>query len=163
MSSISLIVAAADNNVIGRDGQLPWRLATDLKRFKALTMGKPILMGRLTFEAIGRALPGRRNIVISSQPDYGAAGCELVPTPGAALALVRSEPEIMVIGGGTIYRELLPFATRIYMTQVHADLAGDTYFPALDEGEWEERAREEHAADASNDFGYAFITLERKR
>ncbi|MFZ9052997.1 MAG: type 3 dihydrofolate reductase [Woeseiaceae bacterium] len=161
MSLVSLVVAASTDSLIGRTGGLPWRLSADLKRFKAITIGKPILMGRLTYESIGRPLPGRQNIVISTQEDYSAPGCDVVATPAAAIAAAGTADEIMVIGGGEIYRQFLPLAQRIYLTRVHAELAGDTYFPSLDEQDWRATHCEEHAADADNEYDYTFVTLER--
>ena len=136
-SSISLIAAAAANDVIGREGALPWRLPDDLQRFKQLTMGKPLVMGRLTHESIGRALPGRKNIVLSRQPNFVAEGCLKANTLEDAIALSGEAPEIMVIGGGMVYELFLPLATRIYLTRVHAVVEGDAYFPQLDSTQWE--------------------------
>ena len=147
--TVSIIVAAATNNVIGVNGELPWHLSADLKRFKAITMGKPIVMGRLTHESIGKALPGRLNIVISRQPGYRAAGCEVVDSPDAALAVANDAEEIMVIGGGRIYAEMLPLADRIYLTRVHANPDGDAFFPDLDPAEWRITEREDFAADSA--------------
>lgn len=158
---VSLVVAASTNNVIGRDGQLPWRLSSDLKRFKAITMGKPIVMGRLTHESIGRPLPGRQNIVISTREDYVADGCDVVGSPEAAIAAAGSATEIMVIGGGQIYGQFLPLANRIYLTRVHAEIVGDAHFPALDDSAWSESARKEHHTDGADDYDYAFVTLQR--
>ena len=159
--SISLVVAASTNNVIGVAGDLPWRLSDDLKRFKALTMGKPIVMGRKTFESIGRALPGRQNIVITTQTEFVADGCDVVSSPAAALAAAAEAEEVMIIGGGEIYRLFLPLAARIYLTRVKVDLEGDTIFPALDESDWLETAREEYSADKSNDYNFAILTYSR--
>ena len=160
---ISIVVAASLNNVIGVRGELPWRLSSDLKRFKALTMGKPIVMGRLTHESIGRALPGRQNIVITRRAAYAAAGCDVVNSPQAAIEAAGDAGEIMVIGGGHIYKAFLPHADRIYLTRVEAVVEGDTFLPELEQREWRQLAREEHAADDANDHGYVFITLERVR
>lgn len=140
---------------------MPWRLAADLRHFKQLTMGKPIVMGRLTFESIGRALPGRQNIVISRQTGYTADGCDVVPSPEAAMAAAGGSDEVMVIGGGAIYRRFLPMAERIYLTRVQADVAGDASFPPLDVEQWQELSRDEFPADESNEFPYAFIVLQR--
>jgi dihydrofolate reductase len=159
---ISLIVAAAANDVIGAGGKLPWRLSDDLRRFKALTMGKPLIMGRKTFESIGRPLPGRRNIVVTRQPDYVAAGCEVVGSPEDALAAAADADEVMVIGGAEVYTAFLPLAGRIYRTRVHARIDGDARFPALDERDWREVSRVERAADPSNEFDVTFATLERR-
>lgn len=158
---ISLIVAASTNNIIGVAGDLPWHLSADLKRFKALTMGKPIVMGRKTFESIGKALPGRQNIVLTTQTEFAAEGCDVVSSPEAAIATVADAEDVMIIGGGEIYRLFLPLAERIYLTRVAVDLEGDTVFPALDESEWREIAREEHSADESNDYDFAILTFSR--
>jgi dihydrofolate reductase len=163
MAEISLIVAAAENNVIGRDGGLPWHLRADLVRFKALTMGKPVVMGRRTFESIGKPLPGRRNIVVTSRADYRAPGCEVVGSIDAALAAAADAAEIMVIGGGDIYRQLLPRADRIYFTRVHVECDGDAYFPELDPDEWRASEESAHAADAANDHAFSALTLDRKQ
>ncbi len=159
--SINIVVAASTNNVIGVAGDLPWHLSDDLKRFKALTMGKPIVMGRKTFESIGRALPGRQNIVITTQAEFAADGCDIVSSPAAAIAAAAHAAEVMIIGGGEIYRLFLPLADRIYLTRVKVDLEGDTIFPALDESDWLEMAREEHSADESNDYDFAILTYSR--
>ena len=158
---ISLIVAVSSNNVIGQDGRLPWYLPADLKRFKHLTMAKPIVMGRLTHESIGKPLSGRQNIVISRQPHYKAEGCTVVSSPEAAIAAAGTVDEIMVIGGGEIYRAFLPLADRIYLTRIDTDIEGDAHFPELDPGDWRESAREEGPAHASSDFNYTYVTLER--
>ncbi len=166
--TVSLIVAAAENGVIGRDGELPWRLRDDLKRFKAITMGHPIIMGRATWESIGRALPGRHNIVLTRQVDYVADGATVVNSPAAALAAVsgtegNGSSDVMIIGGGDIYALFLPMAQRIYLTRVHAAVDGDAYFPELDEGEWTTVDEESHAAGPDNDYSFSFVTLERNR
>lgn len=158
---VSMIVAAAANNVIGIDGELPWHLSADLKRFKALTMGKPIIMGRLTHESIGKALPGRRNIVISRTPGYSAAGCDVAVSPSHALELAADADEIMVIGGGRIYQQLLPQASRIYLTRVHAHPEGDAFFPELPASEWQVIEREDFPADDDRPLGYSYETLQR--
>ena len=158
---ISLVVAASTNNVIGRNGELPWRLSADLKRFKQLTMGKPIVMGRLTHESIGKALPGRHNIVISRRPNYVTEGCDVVASPERAIAAAGTANEIMIIGGGEIYRAFLPLADRIHMTRVDVEVDGDAHFPPLDIDEWRQTSCAEYQADNCNEFDYAFIVLER--
>lgn len=158
---ISLIVAAATNNVIGRDGGLPWHLSEDLKRFKRITTGKPIIMGRLTHESIGKPLPDRRNIVISSREGLEIEGCEIVATPDAALALVADAEEVMIIGGGKVYEQVLPMADRIYMTRVDAIPDGDTFFPEINNEEWQVVEQENISADKTGELGYSFITLDR--
>ena len=159
---LSLIVAIGENNEIGKGGKMPWHLPADLKHFKALTLGKPVIMGRRTFEAIGKPLPGRRNIVVSRNSRFYARDCETAASLTDALVLAAGSPEIMVIGGGEIYREALPRAQRIYLTQVHARFDADTFFPQLDSAEWRETAHEDHIADERNPFAYSFITLERR-
>ena len=126
---LSIVVAMADNRVIGQDNRLPWHLPADLKHFKQLTTGKPILMGRKTWESIGRPLPERTNIVITRDPDYQAAGCTVVHSVDAALRAAEPHSEVMVIGGAELYRQVLPEVSTIYLTQVHADVEGDTVFP----------------------------------
>ena len=158
---ISLIVAASTNNAIGVRGDLPWRLSSDLKRFKALTMGKPIVMGRLTYESIGRPLPGRQNVVITHQRGFEADGCDVVRSIDEAIRVTAAAAEIMIIGGGEIYRQFLPRAERIYLTRVQADIDGDAFFPELAADEWHETSSEYHPADESNEFDIAFTTLDR--
>jgi len=158
---ISIIVAASNNNVIGAKGKLPWCLSRDLKRFKALTMGKPIVMGRLTHESIGRPLPGRQNIVITRQASYAADGCDVVPSIDAAIAAAGGVAEIMVIGGSEIYQGFLPRADRIYLTRVQADVEGDVFLPELAVDGWRETMREVHIADESNDYDVVFLRLDR--
>lgn len=160
---VTMVVAASTNNVIGRQGSLPWRLPEDMQRFRRLTMGKPVVMGRRTFEAIGKALPGRRNVIISRQPGLRIEGCEVAMSPEAALSLARDAAEVMIIGGGHIYRALLPQADRIEMTRVHVHVDGDTFFPQLSADEWEVTSAEEHPADESRPVGFTFETVERRR
>ncbi|MDE2070335.1 MAG: dihydrofolate reductase [Gammaproteobacteria bacterium] len=159
---LSLIVAIGENHEIGRHGRMPWHLPADLKRFKALTLGKPIIMGRKTFDAIGKPLPERRNIVVTRNSAFSAPGCEIAASLTDALVLAAGAREIMLIGGGELYREALPRAQRIYLTRVHARFEADTFFPMLDQTDWRETAREDHAADERNPFAYSFITLERR-
>lgn len=158
---ISLIVAASDNNVIGSKGELPWRLSSDLKRFKTLTMGKPIVMGRLTYESIGRALPGRQNIVITRQADYEADGCDVVCSIEAAFEAAGDAEEIVVIGGGDVYRQCLPIAERIYMTRVHTEIEGDAFFPPLDDADWQQTSADVCEVDDKDDYPFTFITYDR--
>ena len=158
--SISLIVAVAEQGVIGQENALPWRLPGDLKRFKALTMGKPIIMGRKTFDSIGRPLPGRTNIVITRQSGLQLPGCVVVGSLSEALTAVHAD-EYMVIGGAEIYRQVLPLAQRVYLTQVHANISGDAFFPALEPTQWHETYREDVPADEQNQYAHSFITLER--
>jgi len=158
---LALVVAMARNGVIGRDGTLPWHLPADLKRFRAITMGKPIVMGRRTHESIGRPLPGRRNIVLSREPGYRAAGCEVFATLDAALAALADSDEVMIVGGAALYAEALPHAYRLYLTEVDAAPEGDVHFPAFDSHAWREVACEAHAADEQNEHSYRFRVLER--
>jgi dihydrofolate reductase len=163
---LCLIVAVSRNGVIGRDNQLPWHLPEDLKFFKSVTMGKPILMGRKTFESIGRPLPGRTNIVISRDPQWDSAGVEVAQSLEAALQLGREAchaagaEEIMVIGGEQIYRMSLPLADRLYLTQVDAEIEGDAYFPVVDFDDW--RQVSEVIPEAYDDHSYRFLTLDRR-
>jgi dihydrofolate reductase len=157
---MALVVAMAENGVIGNSNQLPWHLPADLKHFKALTMGKPMLMGRKTFDSIGRALPGRRNLVMTRGKSIEAPGVETVPTVDAALAATRDADELMVIGGAEIFRLCLPRARRIYLTRVHAPIAGDTRFPNVDWSEWHCLERTAHAADDKNAYSMTFFVLE---
>ena len=158
---ISVIVAAATNNVIGRDGGLPWHLTEDLKRFKRLTTGKPIIMGRLTYLSIGKPLPDRRNIVVSSRDDLEIEGCEVAATPADALKLTADAEEVMVIGGGRIYQQMLPMADRIYLTLVDALPDGDTLFPEISNEEWQIVDQEDFPADDSRQYGFSFMILDR--
>lgn len=157
---LSIIVAASDNNVIGNKGQLPWHLAADMRRMKELTMGHPLIMGRKTHESIGKALPGRRNIVITHQK-MTFSGCEVVSSLDEALQAVASEKEAFIFGGGEIYRQAMDKVDRIYLTRVHATVEGDSFFPAIDPAQWREVARENHPSDAENEYPYSFITYER--
>lgn len=158
---ISLIAAVANNNVIGNEGALPWHLPEDLKRFKRLTLGKPVVMGRLTHESIGRPLPGRQNIVLTRQPHYVAGGCEVVRSVEAALDAAEGADEVMIIGGGEIYALFLPLAGRIYLTRVDTSVAGDAYFPELEAVHWRE-VEAERAAAAETGCGVDYVVLERR-
>ncbi len=173
---ISMIVAVSRNGVIGKDGAMPWHLPADLQRFKRITLGKPVVMGRRTHESIGRPLPGRTNIVLTRDRDYRAAGCILAHTIDEALAAARAaacaarEPgrdevpgEAMVIGGAAVYAAFLPRADRLYLTRVDAEVAGDTRFPELNPAEWVETDREERPADARNPYACSFLVLDRLR
>jgi len=159
---IVLVAAVADNGVIGARGRLPWHLPADLRRFKAMTMGRPVIMGRRTFDSIGRALPRRRNIVITRDRGWKASGAEVAASMDEALALARDDGAVMVIGGAEVYALALPRADRIELTEVHATPEGDTYFPPIAPEEWRERRREEFPSDAGRP-AYAFVTLERRR
>ena len=159
---ISLIAALARNRVIGRDNQLPWRLSADLKHFKALTMGKPIVMGRKTWESIGKPLPGRTNIVVTRDSGFTAEGCCVMHSIEAALVAAKDAEEVMIMGGANLYAQLLPRADRLYLTEVQADVSGDAWFPEITEIQWRELERESHRADENNEFDYDFVVLERK-
>lgn len=148
--------------VIGVHGRLPWRLPPDLKRFKALTMGKPVIMGRKTYESIGRALPGRTNIVLSRSPDLGIPGCVVVASMTAALAWARDCDELIVIGGTSVYAAALPLAERIYLTEIHVEIDGDTYFPAYDRRDWIEESRQHFPAEDTQGIAHSFIVLKRR-
>ena len=158
---ISLIAAIAENRVIGRANKLPWHLPADLKRFKQLTMGKPMIMGRRTWQSLPGLLPGRRHIVVTKNRGFSAAGCEVAYSCEEALRVADGVPEVMVIGGAALYGQMLPYASRIYLTLVHAAFEGDSLFPIFDKTEWCERRREAHLADADNRYDYTFQTLER--
>ncbi len=160
MPMISLIVAMAENRVIGLDNRLPWRLSADLKRFKALTLGKPMLMGRRTWESLPGLLPGRQHIIVTSDKDYHAEGCSVVHAIDDALLAAGDVAEVMVIGGAALYKQMLPLAQRIYLTLVHAVIKGDTFFPEYDRAAWREIERESHPADERNPYPYTFLTLE---
>jgi dihydrofolate reductase len=164
MSIIALVVAVSRNGVIGRDGTLPWHISSDLKRFKAITLGKPVIMGRKTWESLPRKpLPGRRNIVVTRRAGFAAEGADVAGSVEAGLALAREEKpaEICVIGGGEIYSAARPLAQRIYLTEVQADVAGDTHFPALSPGEWREVSREVVQAGPQDTAGFVLRVLER--
>jgi dihydrofolate reductase len=157
----SLIVAMSKNRVIGVNNTLPWHLSADLKHFKALTMGHPIIMGRKTHESIGKALPGRRNIVVTNNKHYQATGCDVVTSLADAIKTCNHDDEIFFIGGATLYHQALPLIERIYLTEVDCVIDGDTHFPTLDPAHWRESASESHSADEKNAYAYRFATLER--
>lgn len=158
---ISLVVAMDRERVIGRDGTLPWHLPEDLKHFRAITMGKPIIMGRRTHASIGRALPGRRNLVLTRDVSYDAPGCERCSSLDEALVRVADADEAMIIGGAALYRDALPRAGRIYLTEVDAAVGGDVHFPPLDEQDWIEVSCEPHRRDERHAWDYCFRVLER--
>jgi len=166
---ISIIVAVAQNNVIGRKNRLPWHLPADLKHFKELTLHKPIIMGLKTFESVGKPLPGRDNIVLAREPNCQIEGCKIAHSIEEALSLARESllgkenGEVMICGGASIYNQFLPLAQRIYLTRIWADFEGDTYFPELSEKEWEEKERIDNSPDEQNPYKYSFIVLERKK
>lgn len=161
-AALELVVAVSENDVIGRRGGLPWHLPADLRHFKSLTLGKPILMGRRTYESIGKALPGRVNIVLSRSAGFAPSDCVVVDTLDAARGAARPRRELMVIGGADVYRRCLPEACRIHLTLVHTRIEdGDTEFAGWRGGEWRETWREHHDADDKNSYAYSFVTLER--
>lgn len=158
---LSLICAASRNNVIGHQNRLPWHLPADLAYFKRVTHGNPVIMGRKTHESIGRALPGRRNIVLSRNPEYETEGCEVVKDLNEALNLCSNESEVFVIGGAHVYESALPYAQRIYLTRVACDVEGDTFLFEIDPKQWREVESESHPADAKNAYDYRFSIWER--
>jgi dihydrofolate reductase len=161
-AAVELVVAVAENDVIGRANQLPWHLSADLRRFKSLTLGKPVLMGRRTYESIGKALPGRTNLVLTRSSGFRALDCTVVGSLQQARGSVGAGAALMVIGGADVYRQTLPFAARIHLTLVHTLVPhGDTFFADWRGAEWRECFRERHAADDRNEFDYTFVTLDR--
>jgi dihydrofolate reductase len=160
--TVSLVVAASTNNVIGRDGELPWHLPDDLRHFKRITTGKPVIMGRKTFESIGRPLPDRQNIVMTRDPDYAAEGCDVVASVAEAMDVAGDADEVMVIGGGQVYRDFLPRADRIYMTRVQAEVQGETRFPKIEGNTWRLVSAEHHAADERHEYDFEMMVFERR-
>lgn len=160
--TISLIAAMSANRVIGNAGNIPWKLPADMKRFRALTMGKPVIMGRKTFESIGKALPGRLNIVMTRDASFHPQDCRVATSRDDALAIAGDATEAMIIGGEVIFKEFLPIANRIYLTVIDTEIKGDAFFPAIDMIEWHEITHEEYKPDEKNLYSYAFITLEKK-
>lgn len=168
MMDISFVVAMTENNVIGRDGGLPWRLSSDLKRFKTLTIGKPVVMGRICYESIGRPLPGRPNIVITRSMDFKPQGVIVVHSMEDAMDVAIAEAEklgvdeVCVIGGGVVYREAMELATVLHVTHIEATIDGDTFFPEIDPAIWEAGEAEEIPAGEKDDFSTRFVTYRRK-
>ncbi len=158
---VSLIVAMDRNHVIGHHGKLPWHISADLKNFKAITMGKPIIMGRKTHESIGRPLPGRENTVVTRDRNYKAEGCTVLHSLDEVFKKFKNHEEIMIMGGADLYKQTLAKANRIYLTEVHAEVAGDTYFPEFDRETWDETSRQDFRSDTKNDHDYSFVILER--
>ena len=159
---ISLIVAMDRHRVIGHLGKLPWHLPADLRHFKQMTWGKPLLMGRVTYESIGRPLPGRHNIVLTRTPQYLAPGCSVATSVIQALEMAGAADELMVIGGAEVYRQTLCLADRIILTEVQADLQGDAFFPQLDSADWQEISCHEHPADAEHRYALRFLVLKNR-
>lgn len=162
MTSLSLIAAMDENRLIGRDNKLPWHLPADLAFFKRTTMGKAIVMGRKTFESIGKPLPGRRNIVITGNADFQAPGCEIADSIDAAMSLANDDDEVMLIGGASLYQQTIERATKLYITRIHQSFEGDTWFPEFDLSDWKEVYREDLDADDSNRYAYSFIKYMRE-
>jgi dihydrofolate reductase len=162
-AALELVAAVAENDVIGRGNQLPWHLPADLRHFKSLTLGKPVLMGRRTYVSIGKALPGRTNIVLSRSAEFSPKDCVVAKTLDEARIAAGAHAALMVIGGAEIYRQCLPFASRIHLTLIHTQIQdGDTLFAGWRGVEWDESSRERHEADDRNGYAYSFITLERR-
>lgn len=159
---LALIVAAAENGVIGVEGRLPWRLSADLKRFQSLTLGHHLIMGRKTFESIGRLLPGRITVIVTRQNDFHFAGAKVVGSIDEALHLVASDTQPFVVGGAEIYAQFLPLISTIYLTRVHTAISGDTFLPEFDLQQWNLVDSVRFQADAKNDFDYTFETYHRK-
>ncbi len=159
---IAIIAAMDCNRLIGDGDRLPWRLPADMRRFRALTIGKPIMMGRRTHESIGKVLPGRTNIVLSRNPAYRAAGCVVVANLQEALGVCDGADEPMVIGGAQLYTEALPRAHRMYLTLLHGSFSGDTWFPEYDHRQWRELDRDDHDSDEQAPCAYSFVDLERR-
>ncbi|MBM4180575.1 MAG: dihydrofolate reductase [Betaproteobacteria bacterium] len=157
---LSVIAAMARNRVIGVNNTLPWRLPEDLKHFKALTMGHPIIMGRKTFESIGKPLPGRTTVIVTRDSGYRVEGCLTATSIDAAIAACAGEPEIFFVGGAELYAQVLPRADRLYLTEIQADYAGDAWFPAFDRDAWEETARDRRVNP--DGLGYDFVTYRRR-
>ncbi|MDF1655406.1 MAG: type 3 dihydrofolate reductase [Coxiellaceae bacterium] len=158
---LALIAAMAHQRVIGLKGDMPWHMPEDLKHFKNMTAGKTVIMGRKTFDSIGKPLPKRRNIVISRQADLVIDGCDVFNDLQQAIASCDAQEDIMIVGGSTLYEQALPFADRLYLTFIDADVEGDTFFPAWDSDEWQLVDRMECSADKENPYDYQFVTLER--
>ncbi len=160
--NISIIAAVSHNNIIGNKNALPWNLPSDMKHFRETTMGKPVIMGDRTFESIGRPLPNRTNIVMSLDKNYNAPGCMVVHSIQRALDAAKKEKkEIMIIGGASIYKQFLPLANKMYLTFIHADFNGDTYFPEYNTRDWKETERIDIPTDEKNTYPHSFVTLER--
>lgn len=167
--AIAIVVAVAENGVIGNNNTLPWRLPKDLAYFKKITMGHPVVMGRKTYESIGKPLPGRINIVVTRNADWQAQGVTVCGSlkqaldEGAKVARKNNVAQIMVIGGAEFYAQVLPIATRLYLTEVHAEIDGDTYFPSFDRSHWQAKESIRYEADAGNPYAYSFVLLERRK
>ena len=164
---VGLIVAIAENGIIGRENGLPWRLSSDLQYFKKTTLGKPIVMGRKTYESIGRPLPGRTNIIVSRNQDYRQNGCTVAHSLKQAIACAGETEAVMIIGGAQLYEEALslepPLVTHLYVTEVHHFIEGDVSFPSINKAQWRELRRERHSADDKNEYDYSFVVYEKNK
>lgn len=158
---ISIIAAMADNGVIGIENRLPWNLPADMQWFRKQTLGKAVMMGRKTFDSIGKPLPNRRNVVVTRDTSLVIEGCDVVASIDEALQLCAAEAEVMIIGGASFYKQMLPRADRLYLTLVHADVKGDAWFPEIDFTQWKELERIDQDADEANAFPCSFVILER--
>jgi len=159
---VSIIAALAKNKVIGKDNKLPWNLPADMRRFKELTLGKPVITGQKTFESIGKALPGRTNIVLTRDKSFLAPGCIVAYSIEEALKASGDAPEVMVIGGGNVFSQFLPLTHKMYLTLIDEEFEGDAFFPEFDLSDWQETERIENQPDKENPYKYTFITFERK-
>lgn len=158
---LAIIVAMDKQGLIGQNNDLPWKISADLQYFRKVTMGKPLIMGRNTHESIGRALPGRKNIILTSRTGYQPEGCTVVNSLEAAIQACDDVKEVMIMGGASLYEQFLPKADRLYLTHVNAELEGDTWFPKWDEKQWQEVSREDHLADEKNQYPYSFAVYDR--
>lgn len=159
---LSMVVAMGKNRAIGLNNQMPWHMPADLQHFKQVTLGKPIVMGRRTYESIGKPLPNRRNLILSSQTNLNIPGCEVFSSIESVLDTLKDQPEIMIIGGANLYQQCLAKTQRLYLTFIDHDFDADAYFPEWNLTEWTELSREDHPADLKNAYDYSFVTLERK-
>lgn len=168
MFKLFIVVAMAENRTIGKENGLPWRLSEDLKYFKKVTMGHPIIMGRKTFDSIGRPLPGRRNIVVTRQQEWSHEGTDVVHDLGSAISLATQIAQAdgmnqaMLIGGAELYTQAIASCSRLYLTEVHAKVEGDAHFPDFDINDWQESSRIRHEAEGENPYAYSFVVLDRK-
>ena len=160
--SLSIVVAMDENRLIGKDNKLPWHLPADLAYFKKITTGKSIVMGRKTYDSIGRPLPNRRNIVISRNSKTLITGCEVLTSIDEVLSTTKDEDEVMIIGGASLCEQLLPQVSRLYITKIEGKFNGDVYFPEYDKSDWRQVSCESHLSDASNQYPYHFLVLERQ-
>jgi dihydrofolate reductase len=160
---VSILAAASENDVIGRENRMIWRLSGDMKHFKILTTGHAVIMGRKTYESLGRPLPERKNIVVTQNPCFTAKGCTCVRTVGEALQAANQDKEVFIIGGSTLYKECWEIADKLYLTRVHATVEGDVFLPPVSAEDWKEEERIFHPADDKNEYDYSFITYIRNK